>query len=142
MGYSWIGRTVLGVELPAAGVLTMVLMKVGDHDHPKTVKFDSGTGKPLWEEVPSSIFVDDPQYDWEGHEGLPEGFRVIMTNDERQWCETVVIGYVVGDACEGVSKPFRPDHGFIEKVKDQLQLILGDYGLWDEKKFGFITMCT
>ena len=142
MSYTYTAHTIVGLLLPADKVLTMALVKTHDHEFPESVRFDASSGKPLWEEVPSSVFVDEPGYDFEGHEGLPKDYSVTMMHSERNWCKTVIVGTHLGSSWgEGTPELYRPDGDFMAQVQKILQPILEEHGLWDESKFGIYTAC-
>lgn len=143
MSVSYTTSLCLGIVLNKNQILKKHLEKIGDHNMPQDVKFDSLSGKPLWREYYITLDNED------GCEDSPNcaeelfGFEIIHGGYDLEE-DVVVIGKSIGDISDSdlynkeqtkMMNTLYPTECDIlkEKMKAQFEPL----GLWDDDKFGY-----
>jgi len=143
MGYSASSHTIIGLRIaPASLFYEKQLVKVGKHDQPPEVRFDSSTGKPLWEEREVAIFDDDY-----GSKALKGNLRIYRPDFEGKNSPFVIIGVAVGADPDNDSyykdKKRKagdvPSPTEVEDIMLAIKELVPDY-LWYEDQFGLWSM--
>ena len=144
MGADYSAYAVIGILIDEDSIpLKKETVKIGNHDFPKDVLFNSKTGAALWEEEEYQEFTFDEDYHDENPKSklikLPKGIEIYRGTDGKP----MIIGFGTGedtysnggDDCDFKSLSKMPTKEFLG-LKD----ILEPLGIWDESKYGLYSV--